>query len=617
MKLIALLAGCAALGAPLIDFQTTDVSTPQPHIVRLELAATGSGVEVGSYGVRTREEGDPGLPGVRPRGDHAFVPAADADDQHWYLFLDNERGDLSPEEGRVALEIDVSQWPDGEHMFVVFACNRPADGPYVHDTVTLRIETEGGEAVVPGTAILEALDVTFDEFAVGPERLDAGEQVEIAVAFTESGVGDLLWELTVPYWVEEHETPPGWHYNAETQKASMTAEPFADNAPPDADPAEGRIRLEVPTDGWEPGVHNFTLRAAAAFAPGTPLAYRDLAITVLPEEPRFEVEFEHDRHLRPGTHFGNIVSLAEGEALAYNHISRDGGVTWETREGTAVPSPNLLADGTIMGMAARSEPIEGRPGYYTIAMYESTDGGQTVEGPIKAELHVPQATSGVGHAFAAGPIFFRSIVQMPDDSLLATFYGWFEGDESPVPGQKDSFYYRTWLMRSEDRGRHWEYHATVAYDPAIGTEGYCEPVLRLLPDGTLICVLRTGGDNRPYHLDNPLMVAWSEDGGLTWTEPVRTGFEGVAPDLVVMEDGTLACTTGRPGAWLLLSADNGHTWSDAFSVNAERYSGYTGVCEVEPGVLLIGYGAMDWLNPATGERENSLRTVRAKVEKLR
>jgi len=129
-------------------------------------------------------------------------------------------------------------------------------------------------------------------------------------------------------------------------------------------------------------------------------------------------------------------------------------------------------------------------------------------------------------------------------------------------------------------------------------------------------LLRTGGDNRPYHLDNPLMVAWSEDGGLTWTEPMRTGFEGVSPDLVVMEDGTLACVTGRPGAWLLLSADNGHTSSDAFSVNAERYSGYMGVCEVEPGVLLIGYGAMNWLNPETGERENSRRTVRARVRKL-
>ncbi|MGM0491579.1 MAG: sialidase family protein [Armatimonadota bacterium] len=617
MKLAVLMAGCAALGAPSIDFQTAKLTIPEPHRLRVELAATGSGVEVGSYGVRTREADGDSLPGLRTRGDHMWLPAADLDDRNWYLFLDNERGDLDPADGRVAMEIDVSEWPDGEHWFTVFACNRPATGSYVHDARTLRIQTEGGWVSEEGTVILESLSVTIENFTAEPERVQAGEPVSVSLDFAERGVGDPIWTITVPYWIEAHETPPGWQYDPEAQKASLTGGAFADNTPPDSDPADGKLRVELTTDGWRPGVHNFTLQAASGFAPAQALAYRDFAVTILPDEPRFTVEFEHDQHLREGTHFSNMISPAEGEAIAYNRITRDGGFTWGTLEGRSIPSPNLLADGTVMGMPPRSKPIEGRPGYFTIPLHISTDSGRTVTETVDAELHVPDATSGVGHAFAPGPIFFRSIVQMPDGSLLATFYGWFEGDESPVPGQKDSFRYRTWLMRSEDGGRHWEYHATVAYDPEIGTEGYCEPVMKLLPDGTLICLLRTGGDNRPYHLDNPLMVAWSEDGGLTWTEPIRTGFEGVAPDLVVMEDGTLACSTGRPGAWLLLSNDNGRTWSDAFSINAERYSGYTGACEVEPGVLLIGYGAMNWLNPETGERENSLRTVRAKVRRVR
>ncbi|MBD3293178.1 MAG: hypothetical protein GF393_09655 [Armatimonadia bacterium] len=615
MKLAALMAGWAALGAPSIDFEATRLTVPEPHLVRLELAAASSGVEIGSYGVRTRDEGV-ALPGIRPRGKHAFLPAAPPDDEHWHLLLDNQRGDMDPAEGAVATQIDVSDWPDGAHWFIVFACNRPDTGRYVQDTRTLRIETRDGEVVRPNTVILESLDVNIDGFKVTPAQVDAGQQVAVSVSFDERGVGELVWDLTVPYWVEEHETPPGWSYDTETQKASLTTERFADNQPPDADPADGAIRLDLSTDGWEPGVHNFTLRAAAAFAPRQALSYRDFAITVLPDEPRFEVDLEHDRHLRQGTHFGNMVRLDEGVAIAHGQVTRDGGLTWEALE-ESMPNPNVLADGTLMGLGTRSKPIEDRPGYYTIELYESTDGCESVDGPIEAELHVPRATSGVGHGPAAGPIFFRSIVQMPDDSLLATFYGWFEGDESPVPGQPKSFRYRTWLMRSEDRGRHWEYHATVGYDPEIGTEGYCEPVMKLLPDDTLICLLRTGGNNRPYHLDNPLMVAWSGDGGLTGTEPVRIGFEGVAPDLVVMEDGTLACTTGRPGAWMLLSADNGHTWSDAFSLNAERYSGYTGSCEIEPGVLLVGYGAMDWRNPKTGEREDSRRTVRVRVDRLR
>jgi len=82
-----------------------------------------------------------------------------------------------------------------------------------------------------------------------------------------------------------------------------------------------------------------------------------------------------------------------------------------------------------------------------------------------------------------------------------------------------------------------------------------------------------------------------------------------------MSDGTLACSTGRPGAWVLFSTDNGNTWSDAVSIDAERYSGYTGICEPEPGVLLVGYGAQKWLDPATGERKDSQRTVRVRVRR--
>lgn len=612
MKLAALMAGWAALAAPSVEIQSARLSFPEPHLLGIELSAIGAGVQVGSYGVRTREDGVI-LPGLMARGEHAFVPAGPEGDALRHLFIDNERGDLDPREGFVALQIDVTEWPDGEHWFIVFACNRPAAGQYVQDSRTLQIVTRDGSIVEGETALLESLNLAISSFKAEPDRIRPGEPVSISLRFDERGVGDLVWELTVPYWIEAHETPPGWHYDTQQQKASLTPEVFADGEPPDEDPVSGSIALTIATEGWAPGIYNLTLNAAASFAPRRALAYRDFAITVLPEEPRFNVEFDQEQRLRAGTHFGNMISPARGVAVAYNRITRDGGLSWQYLAGGTMPSPNLLADGTVMGMDTRSRPIEGRPGYYSLSVYESTDGGESFGEPVEAIVHVPQATGGVGHGPAPGPIFFRSIVQMSDGTLLATFYDWFEGDASPVPGQKDSFRYRTWLMRSEDRGRTWEYHATVGYDPEIGTEGFCEPVMRLLPDGSLICLLRTGGDNRPYHLDNPLMVTWSEDGGLTWSKPVRTGFEGVAPDLVVMADGTLACTTGRPGAWLLLSNDNGRTWSDAFSISGERYSGYTGACEVEPGVLLIGYGAMNWLNPQTGERENSLRTVRARV----
>ena len=176
--------------------------------------------------------------------------------------------------------------------------------------------------------------------------------------------------------------------------------------------------------------------------------------------------------------------------------------------------------------------------------------------------------------------------------------------------------YRTFVVESRDRGQTWEYLSTVAYDPDIGSEGYCEPVIRQLPNGDLLALLRTGGNNRPFWQDNPLCVTWSTDDGKTWNVPVRTGVEGVSPDLCIMSDGTLACSYGRPGADLMFSTDSGRTWTDHVCIDPERYSGYTAICEAEPGVLLYGYGAKGRLDPASGKRSNELRVARIRVVRL-
>jgi len=41
----------------------------------------------------------------------------------------------------------------------------------------------------------------------------------------------------------------------------------------------------------------------------------------------------------------------------------------------------------------------------------------------------------------------------------------------------------------------------------------------------------------------------------------------------------------------------------------------TAVCEIEPGVLLIGYGVMNCLDETTGRRGNQLWTARVHVER--
>ncbi len=108
------------------------------------------------------------------------------------------------------------------------------------------------------------------------------------------------------------------------------------------------------------------------------------------------------------------------------------------------------------------------------------------------------------------------------------------------------------------------------------------------------------------------MCSVSRDEGRTWSPPQRTGLDGCFPSLAVLSDGQLALSYGRPGAMLAFSADNGRTWTDATCVDATPYSGYTDVVEIEPGLLLVGFGAAGYLDPQTGQRSNDLHLARVR-----
>jgi len=149
----------------------------------------------------------------------------------------------------------------------------------------------------------------------------------------------------------------------------------------------------------------------------------------------------------------------------------------------------------------------------------------------------------------------------------------------------------------------------------LGNESYSEGVIRRLASGELLCLLRTGSESKTAHLDNPLVMTRSRDDGRTWDKPVRTGVEGVYPELIVVADGTLACSYGRPGAKIMFSTDQGHTWTDHTHVDATPYSGYTGMCELAPGVILFGFGARGYYDEAEGRYHDCIRLTHIRVRR--
>ena len=591
------LLACGRISGATIELTDVGLDRLGSDAFRLTLAAKGDGIEVGSYGLRTYARSSEQLPGFVARNGYQYLASRDSEAKAAHMLLDGGPDDEDAGPGVFSVTVNTRGWPDGEYLLLAYADNRPAPGAYVAARTLVYVVIADGKL---RRAWTKGVRVRLEDFRVEPAEMEPGESFRVSAVCDESEPDAVEFALTCPYTVGPDEVPPGFQYDAEQKLCWLKARQ-----------PDGSFR--VSTKGWEPGVYHLTLLAGPAVgsAPPEMAEYRDFAVKVRGES-RFEVTIESRALLGPGTHFANFSKLGDGSVLAHGKVSRDAGRTWQPLN--SIPMGHELRSGEILGLATRTEPAPDRAGYFTVTRYRSSDGGETV-GKEQALVHVPEATGGIGHAPASGPLFWRSIVEQPDGTLLAAMYGWFRGDDVPVPGQPGSTRYRTFLASSHDQGKTWSYLSTVAYDPEIGTEGYCEPVIRRLPGGDLLALLRTGGDNRPFWQDNPLCQTRSADGGRTWAAPHRTGVEGVAPDLCVMSDGTLASSYGRPGADLMFSVDDGRTWTDPTSIHPERYSGYTAVCEIEPGVLLYGYGVANCLDETTGRRTHQLWTARVHVKR--
>lgn len=285
-------------------------------------------------------------------------------------------------------------------------------------------------------------------------------------------------------------------------------------------------------------------------------------------------------------HYDGDIDIARRVSMR----STDGGKTWvdDPQRTWRDESVGCLRYGEVLvyddygWLLPEGPPLVG-------VMYRSTDGGETFEGPIRVTYDVPNADSRPPHHPSGkipdyyGPeiardgvrvalAMWRTIYERADGRLLATAHAKYKGDPK----------LRVIILESADRGLSWKVLSTVAYDPEIKGEGFCEPVMAELPDGELLCVMRTGGGK-------PLMQSRSSDGGRTWSKPVSTGVLGVDPDLTVMKNGVVVLTYGRPGIWIAFSPDGtGRRWVNRIPIDYEGGTwSYTGVREVEPGKLLM------------------------------
>ena len=114
------------------------------------------------------------------------------------------------------------------------------------------------------------------------------------------------------------------------------------------------------------------------------------------------------------------------------------------------------------------------------------------------------------------------------------------------------------VFRSSDNGETWRLHRCV---PGVGNEW---ALVEAAPGKVLGHLRRACGWGNPPQTRIYSLEVWSEDGGVTWTHPVETSFQGYPNHLLKLRDGRILCTYGyrlQPmGVRALISEDGGASW---------------------------------------------------------
>ncbi len=271
---------------------------------------------------------------------------------------------------------------------------------------------------------------------------------------------------------------------------------------------------------------------------------------------------------------GGVFQVGSANAMLASR-SFDHGRTW------TAPA-TLIRDGAAAfndKNAITADPFDAN---YVYAVWD-----RLIAATNRGPTYFARSTDGGAHWEAARAIYDPGtgsqtignlVVVLPGGVLLNVF----NRIDSPAGGTQRS---RLAAIRSTDRGLTWSAPVYVADMLAVGTR---DPVSGLnVRDGSIVPTAAVAPSGEVYvawqdarfsgGVRDAIALSRSDDGGLTWTAPVRVnGAAGAAaftPNLQVAADGTVGLlyydlrsdTATAPlstDVWLARSRDRGATWSD-------------------------------------------------------
>lgn len=226
-----------------------------------------------------------------------------------------------------------------------------------------------------------------------------------------------------------------------------------------------------------------------------------------------------------------------------------------------------------------------------------------------AKVEIPDLAIGYGDGNNAhSGSFDHGMVELDNGDILCTMYGQFKQDKNRVDYIPGEYYqYRSWVVVTHDRGESFEYLSTLADAnnaplPAYA-EGYCEPDMIKLRDGSLFAVMRSGGFYEGgADCYTPLYAVRSTDNGKTWSAPVAVNWHGVYPKAVQTENGAIVVTAGRDGQFVSVGDETGTQWSEAYYLTQSKGkwgqvpSGYASLHDCGNNEVMVVYddGCEEW-----------------------
>ena len=198
-----------------------------------------------------------------------------------------------------------------------------------------------------------------------------------------------------------------------------------------------------------------------------------------------------------------------------------------------------------------------------------------------------------------------------------------------------------YILKSTDNGESWECVSFIRYEGdaakdhfAYIRDGFFEPSIEFMGDGSMLCLLRTCGVFGGTPEWGPTYLARSTDGGKSWSRPEYFKDRGALPQLLRLECGVTLAVITRPGIFVYASDDEGYSWNARLEImtDADRsglgnsvperpnfweYAGSCCNCTILPiaeNKALLAYS--DFYYPdENGVKRKSILTVEITVEK--